>query len=247
MFQGLFDAAIEAKPPIVALSFGDPRPYVERAKSAGARVMCQVQTSAAANAAVSAGADVLVAQGNEAGGHTGTMNLLPFLVRVIDAFPDTPVMAAGGIGSGRALAAVLAAGADGAWVGTAFLATPECVEVPEEHKQAIVNSNGEDTIYTRTYDVLWGAPWPEGVAERVRRNKFTEEWHERYPEIVERRQELQARVQAAEKTFDAADRAILYGQSAGAVHAIRPAADVLREMCDDAERILRERSSQLLK
>lgn len=247
MFQPLFDATIEAKPPIIVLSFGDPRPYIQPAKAAGAKVICQVQTLGGANAAVEAGADILVAQGNEAGGHTGTMNLLPFLARVLDTYPDIPVMAAGGISSGRTLAAALATGADGACLGTAFLATPECVEVPEEHKQAIVDSNGEDTIYTRTYDVLWGAPWPEGVAERVRRNKFTDEWHSRYDEIVQRRQELQARVQAAEKNFDPADRAILYGQSAGAVSAIRPAAEVLRQVCNDAERILRERPSQLLK
>src|SRR5438093_409296 len=120
--------------------------------------------------------DILVAQGNEAGGHTGGMNLLPLLVSVLDAFPDIPVLAAGGIASGRALAAVLAAGAGGAWAGTAFLATPECAEIPEEHKQAILNSDGEDTIYTRAYDVLWGAPWPPGIAERGRRNRFTDEW-----------------------------------------------------------------------
>jgi NAD(P)H-dependent flavin oxidoreductase YrpB (nitropropane dioxygenase family) len=69
-----------------------------------------------------------------------------------------------------------------------------------------------------------GALRPEGIAERVRRNKFTDEWHGRDAEIIERRPDLQARVQAAEKTFDAADRAILYGQSAGAVSAVRPAA-----------------------
>ena len=149
MFQGLFDATLEAKPPVVALSFGDPRSNIERAKAAGARVMCQVQTFTTAKAAVSAGADVLVAQGNEAGGHTGTMNLLPLLVRLIDAFPDTPVMAAGGISSGRALAAALAAGAEGAWVGTAFLASPEAVEVREGHKQKVLESDGEDTVFTR--------------------------------------------------------------------------------------------------
>ncbi len=247
MFQPLFDTAIEAKPPIVALSFGDPEPYIERAKAAGARAMCQVQTFAAAKAAVAAGADVIVAQGNEAGGHTGTMNLLPLLVSIIDRYPDVPVMASGGIASGRALAAVLAAGADGAWAGTAFLATPECVEIPEEHKRLVVESDGEDTVYTRAYDVLWGAPWPAGIAERGRRNRFTDEWTGREDEIVPRRQDLQARVQAAVDNFDAAaDRSVLYGQSAGAVSAIRPAAHVLREMCADAERILRERSGQVL-
>jgi len=247
MLTPLFDAAIEAKPPAVAFSFGSPGAYAEKAKAAGAKVMCQVQSLAHAREAVAAGADVLVAQGNEAGGHTGTMNLLPLLVSVLDAFPDTPVLASGGIASGRSLAAVLAAGADGAWTGTAFLATPECVEVEEGHKQAVVDSDGEDTIYTRTYDVLWGQPWPEGIAERVQRNKFTDEWHGRYDEVAANREDLQKRVQAAQTDFGSGVRAILYGQSAGAVPAVRSAAEVLCTICDDAEHLLRARSRDLLK
>ena len=248
MFPTLFDAAVEAKPNVIGFSFGSPGPYADKAKAAGAKVMCQVQSMSHAREAVAAGADILVAQGNEAGGHTGEMNLLPLLVSVLDAFPDIPVLAAGGIASGRALAAVLAAGADGAWAGTAFLATPECAEIPEEHKQAIINSDGEDTIYTRAYDVLWGAPWPPGIAERGRRNRFTDEWDGRDQEIIERRQEFQARVLAAANNFDpAGDRAVLYGQSAGAVPAIRPAAQVVRQICDDAERLLRNRPRELFR
>ena len=247
MFTPLFDAAVEAKPNVIAFSFGSPGSYAEKAKAAGAKVMCQVQSMAHAREAVAAGADILVTQGNEAGGHTGTMNLLPLLVSVLDAFPDTPVLASGGIASGRALAAVLAAGADGAWTGTAFLATPECIEVPDEHKQTIVQSDGEDTIFTRAYDVLWAAPWPEGIGARVQRNRFTDEWHGKEEEIVERREELQKRVNAAENAFDAGDREVIYGQSAGAVPGIRPAAEVVRQICDDAERLLRERPSSLLR
>jgi nitronate monooxygenase len=247
MFEQHFQALLDEHVPIVALSFGSPDPWLKRARDTGAKVMCQVQSLAHAREAVAGGADVLVAQGNEAGGHTGTMNLLPLLVSVLDAFPDTPVMASGGISSGRSLAAVLAAGADGAWAGTAFLASPECVEIPEGHKQAVLDSDGEDTVYTRAYDVLWGAPWPEGIAERARRSRFTDEWSGREQEIIERRKELQARVQAAADNFDReADRAILFGQSAGAVRAVRPANDILHQICDDAERILRERPVQLL-
>jgi nitronate monooxygenase len=247
MLAPLFDAAVEAKPPVIAFSFGGPAPHIEKAKAAGAKVMCQVQSLAHAREAVAAGADVLVAQGNEAGGHTGTMNLLPLVVSVLDAFPDTPVLASGGIASGRSLAAVLAAGADGAWAGTAFLATPECVEIPENYKRAIVGSDGEDTVYSRVYDVLWGAPWPKGIAERGRRNRFIDEWDGRDQEIIEHRQELQARGEAGANDFaPEGDRAVLYGQSAGAVRAVRPAAEVLRTICDDAERLLRERSRDLL-
>jgi nitronate monooxygenase len=247
MFQGLFDATIEAKPPIVALSFGDPRSYIERAKAAGASVMCQVQTFEDAQAAVAAGADVLAAQGNEAGGHTGTMNLLPLLVRVVDAFPDIPVMAAGGISSGRALAAVLAAGADGAWVGTALLPSPEAVEVRDGHKQKVIESNGEDTIFTEIYDRLSGAPWPAGIGGRVWKNRLVGEWTGREAELPANRESITAQYMAGVENYDPEVLDIYMGQSAAAVNAVRPAADVLRDICDGAERILRDRTAQLLK
>lgn len=244
-FEQAFEATLEAKPPVITLSFGSPQPWLDRAKASGAKVISQVQTLQHARESVEGGADVLAAQGTEAGGHTGTMSLLPLLVSVIDAFPDTPVMAAGGIATGRALAAVLAAGADGALAGTAFLATPECREIPEEHKQLIVESDGEDTVLTRVYDLLWGMPWPKGIYERGRRNKITDEWAHREDEIAANREQIAAEVQAAERVFDPSARDVIYGESAGGVHAIRPAADVLHQICDDAERILRERQSVL--
>jgi nitronate monooxygenase len=245
-FEQHFEATVEARPPVISLSFGSPQPWLDRAKASGAKVICQVQEMQHARESVDGGADVIVAQGTEAGGHTGTMSLLPLLVSIIEEFPNTPVMAAGGISTGRALAAVLAAGADGALVGTAFLATPECREVPEEHKQLIVESDGEDTILTRVYDILWGMPWPEGIAERGRRNKITDEWHTREDEIPANREKIVAEVQAAERDFDPSARAILYGQSAGRVTAIRPAAEVLHTICNDAERSLRRRTEDLL-
>src|SRR4051794_29506286 len=110
------EAALAARPAAIALSFADPAPWVDRVRAAGARLVCQVQTYADADLAVAAGADVLVAQGNEAGGHTGTMSLLPLLAGIVDRHPDVPVLAAGGIGDGRTLAAALLAGADGAWL-----------------------------------------------------------------------------------------------------------------------------------
>jgi nitronate monooxygenase len=114
-----FDTVLEEKVPVVLFSFADPRPWVRRAKEHGTLTVCQVQTLQAARLAVAAGADILAAQGNEAGGHTGAIHLLPFLVQLIEEFPAIPVIAAGGIANGRSLAAVLAAGAEGAWVGTA--------------------------------------------------------------------------------------------------------------------------------
>jgi nitronate monooxygenase len=251
VFPRFFDAALEAKPPVIALSFGNPEPWLSRAKAAGAKVMCQVQTMQLARDAVAAGADVLVAQGNEAGGHTGRMNLLPFLGHMLDTFPNVPVMAAGGIGSGRTLAAALAAGADGAWVGTAFLATPEAVEVSDEHKRRIVESDGEDTVYTEVFDIVeekvFGIKWPEGIASRAYRNRFVNEWHHREHELRSHLDEVVPTYAEGLQRRDPETTAILMGQSAAFVNAVRPAEGVVRIICEDAERVLRERSSRLVK
>jgi nitronate monooxygenase len=231
MMEPLWDAALEARPDVIALSFSDPRPWLGRAKEAGARVMCQVQTLADADDAVDAGTDLLVVQGNEAGGHTGTMGLLPFLAAVAARHPDVPVLAAGGIGNGRTLATVLLAGADGAWLVTAFLASREC-QIDEGYKGAVVASDGGDTVFTRAYDIASGLPWPAGIGERVRRDEFTDEW-------TERESELRAH------PVKPAGEAVLYGQSAAFVNAVRPAADVVREVSAEAERILRTRPGEL--
>src|SRR5438105_2880391 len=146
VFEPLFEATLKAAPAVVALSFGDPQPWPDRVTAAGISAMCQVQTYDAAARAVEAGADVLVVQGTEAGGHTGSMSLLPFLAGVAARWPDVPLLAAGGIADGRTLAAALIAGADGAWAGTAFLATDEAVEIHAVHKELIVASDGGDTV-----------------------------------------------------------------------------------------------------
>lgn len=174
------------------------------------------------------------------------MNLLPFLTHIVDRFPNVPVMAAGGIADGRALAACLTAGADGAWLGTAFLATPEAVEVSDAHKDAIVQSNGEDTVYTEIFDIVQGLPWPSGIAGRVRRNRFTQEWHGREDEVRANREQLAPVLVAAEQQHDIEQFEVYMGQSAAFVKEVRPAADVMRSICEDAERILRERPPTLL-
>ncbi|MDQ3146123.1 MAG: nitronate monooxygenase [Actinomycetota bacterium] len=244
----LFEAAVDERPAAIALSFADPRPWIDQAKAADARVICQVQNYDDAEMAVVGGADVLVAQGTEAGGHTGAMGLLPFLAGVVDRYPDVPVLAAGGIADGRTLAAILVTGADGAWLGTAFLATPEAVEVHDLHKDLVVSSDGTDTVFTRAYDILSGLPWPASIGERVRRNRFTDEWSGREAELRNRREEMAA--PAGSNPFEAPpdpeSSAVLYGQSAGFVNAIRPVAEVVRTVSEDAEHILRSRPQAIL-
>jgi len=250
-FPQLFDVALEEKVPVIAFSFADPQLWLERAKQNGATTICQVQDLAGARQAIAAGTDILVAQGNEAGGHTGTMGLLPLLTTLLDKFPDVPVLAAGGITSGSALAGVLAAGAQGAWIGTAFLATPECVEVPESFKAKIVQSDGEDTVYTEVFDILDPEifkipPWPEGIAARTLNNRFAQEWHGREDELRSQLDKVIPAYLEALQRRDPEVCSVMFGQSAGFVESIRPAAEVLKDICEDAERILKQRLSGLL-
>ena len=195
-----------------------------------------MQTFVDAELAIDAGADVLVAQGTEAGGHTGTMSLLPLLAGVAEAHPDVVLLAAGGIGSGRTLAAALLAGADGAWLGTAFLATHEAVEIDDDHKAAIVASDGGDTVFTRAYDIASGLPWPAAIGERVRRDAFTDEWAEREAEL---------RRCAARSVRPGAPRCCTASRHAF-VDSVVAAAEVVRRVSGDAEQLLRTRPGTLL-
>jgi nitronate monooxygenase len=237
---------LEEKVPVILFSFADLQPWVRQAKESGALTVCQMQTLEAARRVVAAGADILAAQGNEAGGHTGAMHLLLFLARLMEEFPAMPVIAAGGIANGRSLAAVLAAGAEGAWVGTAFVARQENTEVPEIHKTRIVQLNGADSVYTEVMDIIHTRlrntpPWPSGIAARVHNNSFIQAWHGRENEL---RACLDTVIPAYAEALQRGDRDIvpmLFGQSADFVQAVRPAADVLREMCETAGQFLRQR------
>ena len=240
-----FEAALDERAPVIAFSFADPQPWLARAKESGAITVCQVQSLEGATQAVAAGTDVLVVQGNAAGGHTGPMNLLPFLTRVVEQFPQVPVMASGGISTGRALAAVLAAGAEGAWVGTAFLATPEAVEVPDAFKERVVQSDGQDTAFTRLYDLIGDSPWPPGIASRVYNNRFVEMWDGRDTEVRDRLEELASDAAEAWAKHDPEVASVYMGQSAASVGSIRPVIDVLQDICGQAERLLRERPREL--
>ena len=239
-----FEIALAERPPVVIFSFADPRPWLGRARDAGAVTICQVQSLEAARVAVDAGTEVLLAQGNEAGGHTGEMNLLPLLVELVERFPHIPVLAAGGITSSRSLAGVLAVGAEGGSLGTALLATPEAVEVPQAFKDRILLSGGQDTIFTRFYDLLGNDPWPEGIAGRVYRNRLVQQWHGRDEEILARREELASDVAEARARHDPESASVYMGQGAGQVNEIRPAGEVVRDICEGAEVILRDLSEK---
>jgi nitronate monooxygenase len=168
----LLDAALDAGVELVSLSFGDPTPYVDRVHDAGGSVLATVGSADEAAHVVEAGADVVVAQGWEAGGHVQSeVATLPLVPRVVDAVPaDVPVVAAGGIGDGRGLAAVLALGADGGWLGTRFVATAES-GAHDRYKRAVAAASEDETVY--------GEPFPKGWPDQPHRaiaNETTEQW-----------------------------------------------------------------------
>lgn len=232
----LLDAAIAARPFALSLAFGDPSPFVTRIRDAGIQLACQVQDVQSALLAERAGATLLVAQGTEAGGHTGVVGTLPLLQLVLDAV-RLPVVAAGGIGSGRGLAAVLAAGAAGAWIGTCFLLADEARN-SERARQRLAIAGETDTVLTAVFDTVQGIAWPKQFRGRALRNGFTDAWDGREPELTND--------QGARKQFDAArhaedyDTAHLYaGQAVGLAKRVEPAAVIVARIAQEAEERLR--------
>ncbi len=171
----LLEAAVAARPVLVSVSFGDDWSWADPVHAAGIITATQVSDADQARRAAEAGIEVLVARGAEGGGHgQPTIGTLPLLEAVLDAV-EVPVLAAGGIATGRGVAAVLAAGASGVWLGTAFAACPESLNT-DAARQALLRASGADTVVTRVFDVALGYPWPPEYPERVLRNEFTDRW-----------------------------------------------------------------------
>ncbi len=171
----VLDLALDYRPAAFLLSFGDPRPYAQIIKSAGCKLICQVQDVAQALVAREAGADLIVAEGTEAGGHSGARATLPLVPAVADAVAPIPVVAAGGIADGRGLAAALMLGAHGVLMGTRFYASAEALGHPRA-KERIVAARGCETEQTRVFDIVRGYAWPAVFPGRALRNRFLERW-----------------------------------------------------------------------
>jgi len=241
----LVQVALEERVAAVSHSFADPTPYVEAAHAAGVRVLNQVQTVAQARTAAAAGVDIIAAQGTEAGGHTGYSGTLPLVPAVVDVAGSIPVLAAGGIADGRGLAAALMLGAEGVWVGTRFVASAEAAGAAWV-KDRIVASTADDTVLTHAYDIATAAPFPAGIGDRVLRNAFTDAWHDRDDEVRARREDLGRQVIEATRAGDAHTAAARAGNAVSLIGAVEPAGLILRQMVEQAERLLRERPGQVL-
>ena len=186
---GVLDATLARQPAAVMLSFGDPRPFAPAIHAAGARLICQVQTVAQAREALDAGADVIVAQGTEAGGHGQSEPLFALLPQVVDACPVTPVVAAGGIADGRGLAAAMMLGAEGVLMGTRFYASQEADGHPEA-KRRIVEAAGGQTVRSIVFDLSRRNRWPAPYTGRLLRNAHLERWFGHEDELEARSEEI---------------------------------------------------------
>lgn len=234
----LLDAAIAQKPYMLSISFGSVKPYVERLHRAGILLATQVSDRAAAVDADEAGADLIVAQGTEAGGHTGAVGTLTLLQIVLDAV-RAPVAAAGGIATPRGLAAVLAAGASAAWIGTPFLLCPEA-QVTDAARERILAAKETDTIHTRVFDRVNRLAWPPQFPGRALRNRFAEQWHGREDELMNNPEEIaRFREGAANKDYDVTS--IYAGQAVGLLDRVQPAGEYLEWLCSGADRLLQKR------
>ena len=241
------DDVLQAEPAVLSTAWPrddqDLGSIFAKAHERGMRVMHMVPRVEDAVRAAEAGADVIVAQGNEGGGHVGEIGTTVIVRQVVKAVAPVPVLAAGGFVDGAGLAAALALGADGVLLGTRFLATDEA-PVETAYKEAIVASNGDDTIVTTVADTLSGRDWP-GAWGRLKRTRFIEEWLGREPELQRRREAVWLQLEAAEET-DPDNGLRWFGQSAGLIDSIIPAGDVVLQIAAQAEEILRSRFPAML-
>ena len=231
------DVALDARPAAIMLSFGDPTPFTARIRDAGCKIICQVQTLAQAKEAAAAGADVIIAQGRDAGGHSGTtrgtMGLVP---AVVDAVAPIPVVAAGGIADGRGLAAALALGAAGVSMGTRFTASRESLW-NQAMKSATLAAGGDQTEQTRVFDVVGGVPWPAIYPCRVLRNDFSARWNGR-EDALAADQQAQEKAMLATAADDFRTRVVSAGEGVDLIYDIPGAAEIIERIVAQAAETL---------
>jgi NAD(P)H-dependent flavin oxidoreductase YrpB (nitropropane dioxygenase family) len=231
LFDAQMKVVIEERVPVYASGLGDPAPWMEAMHANGTRVMAVVGAVRHARKVAASGIDVIVAQGHDAGGHNSPVGTMALIPQVVDAAGAIPVLGAGGIVDGRGVAAALMLGAQGVWVGSAFLATHEA-NIAEFQKKAIVESSEEGTTITRSVT---------GKPARYIKSKWTQAWVDAgiEPLPMPYQGAVSGPVQAAALRQDRGDIAPGFaGQGIGMITSIRPAREVLRDLVEGAERAL---------
>lgn len=234
----VFDLALSYRPDAFLLSFGDPRPYAPAIKSAGCRLICQVQDVEQARVAHEVGADLIVAEGTEAGGHSGARATLPLVPAVVDAVAPTPVVAAGGVADGRGLAAALMLGAHGALIGTRFYASAEALG-QDGAKRRIAAAHGNETARTYVFDIVRGYAWPPAYPGRALRNRFMERWDGRESELAAVLDTERPAYQAATREADYDTAVVWAGEAVDLINSVDSAAALVARIGTEAEAQLR--------
>lgn len=238
----LLEQVLARRPRAIMLSFDDPAPFADPIRSHGALLICQVQTRRDAERALDCGADVVVAQGAEAGGHgehRATFTLVPEVADLIAGrSPGTLLCAAGGVGDGRGLAAALMLGADGVLIGSRLWATSEANVAPRMHDAALA-ATGDDTVRSRVMDLARRLDWPDRYTARVLKNRFIERWHGREAELMAVAEAEAAKYREAWARGDPDNANTFVGEAVGLIDSIEPAASIIGRIVQDAERRLR--------
>jgi nitronate monooxygenase len=241
----LLDIALAAKPAAIMLSFGDPAPFAPQIKSTGARLICQVQDEAMARQALEAGADILIAQGTEAGGHGASRTTVDLVPGIVDlAAGRVPVVAAGGIADGRGLAAMMMLGASGVLLGTRFYASQEA-DGADEAKRRICDAMSGSTVRGIIFDLSRNNVWPAPFTGRCLINDHARRWMGREVELMQNVARVAADYAAAKASgnFDVA--AVIAGDAVGLIHDIPPAAEIIERIATEAEQLLAGRRNSI--
>lgn len=237
----LLERVLAHAPAALMLSFGDPAPFADRIRAAGSILICQVQDREQTLRALDAGAEIIVAQGTEAGGHGGARATLPLVPALVDLVarraPEAMVVAAGGIADGRGLAAALTLGAEGVLVGTRFYASVESL-AHDLAKARVVAASGDATMRTTIFDIVRGLDWPKPFTGRALCNAFSSRWHGRETDLSTRVADEMKRYKAAVKAGDFSTAVIFAGEDVDLIEDAPPAAAIVARLAQEAERAL---------
>lgn len=231
------ELALARRPALLQLSFGDAAPFVPRIKDAGVRLALQVQSRRDAERAAELGADIVIAQGTEAGGHGASRALFPLLPAIVDAVAPVPVVAAGGVADGRGLVAALALGASGVSIGTRFMVADEALTA-ETARAKLVEASGDSTVRTRVFDLVRRLSWPEPYTGRALVNDFVRAWHGKEEELVRQLEHEAPRYATATEARDFDTALIWGGEGLDLVRRLEPAAAIVASIVAEAHTAL---------
>lgn len=233
----LLTIALNYSPKAIMLSFGDAAPFVDTIKSTDTKFICQIQSVKDAKRATDLGADIIVAQGSEAGGHGDSRGTFALVPAIVDAIAPIPVLAAGGIADGRGLAAALMLGASGVLVGTRFYASTESAGHAKA-KQLIVDTSGDETLRSHVFDQVRGLQWPAPYTARSLKNRFTQEWCSKLKNLKKMNADERIGYETALKMGDFSIAGIFAGECIDLIHDILPAEAIIKKMVSDAEQTI---------